>query len=302
MTEPWWRTPGVHSEITEAEYHSVRDPRSVTSSMLRKITPPEFTPAHLRHYLDAEREEKSYFDLGSAFHTGVLGTGKTIVEVEQKSWQADAAKAARKAAYANGAVPLLTKEGELVAAMVEATRAHPDCRELFKPGMFTAELVVVWYDEATGLFGRAMLDAVPDYSADMTLIDLKSMAGNASPAAVSTFIARYNTHQQFGHYIAGCRTIGLAERITPVLVACGKDAPHVPLCRPIDDDAIQIGMVCNRKAMDLYATCLASGEWPGYDSPGAGRQPLSLPGWKRYQFQAAFDEGVYDVDDSMELF
>lgn len=294
MSGPWYVTPGCYPEITPAQYHQAPIiGGSVTSSVLRMITPPEYTPADCRYYLDAEREDKDYFDFGSAFHVRVLGRGGEIVEVKAKSWKGEAAAAEQKAARAAGKIPILAKDLKVVDAMAASTLAHPDCARLL--AAFTAELVIVWEDAATGLLCRAMIDFVPDYDLHMILGDLKSMAGRASPSAVSTSIARYGYHQQLAHYRAGCHARGLAETVTPVLAMCGKEPPHVPLCRPVDEEAIEIGTVCNAKAMDLYATCLASGVWPGYDAPDAKREPLSLPGWKQYQYREARDDGIYDI-------
>lgn len=288
----------MYPDVTPEEYQ--RDPvvgGSVTSTVLRLMTPPEYTPAHARHYLDAGREPKGYLDVGSAYHTRILDVGGEIVEIVASDWKTRDARDARDAAYAAGNIPLLTREVAMVAAMTDATFAHPDCSRLFERGTFTAELVIVWEDVATGVMCRAMIDAVPHYDTDMTMIDLKTKAGNADPASVSTSVAKFNYHQQFAHYIAGVRALGLAETITPVLVVCGKDAPHVPLCRPVDDDAVSVGGVCNRKALALYARCRASGRWPGYDDPDTPeRAPIGLPGWKRYQFRAALDAGLYDID------
>jgi hypothetical protein len=227
--------------------------------------------------------------------------GGEVVEVDAGGWQTKEARQARDAAYAAGNIPLLTKEVRVVERMYEATMAHPDCRTLFEPGTFTPELVIVWRDEPTGLMCRAMIDAVPHYGVHMTMVDLKTKAGHADPASVSTSMAKYSYHQQLAHYAAGCRAIGLADTITPVLVVCGKEPPHVPLCRPVDAEAIEVGEICNRKALDLYAECTASGVWPGYDDPGGERIPLTLPGWKRYAFRAAQGAGVYEVDET-ELF
>lgn len=296
MSEPWYVTPGVYPEITPSQY--LRAPiigGSVTSSVLRTMTPPEYTPAHARWYLDQGRDPKGYYDVGSAYHTKTLGRGDDVVEIKYPDWKAPDARAERDCAYAAGKIPLLTKDVAIVESMYAATMDHPDCARLFEPGTFTPELVVVWRDEATGLMCRAMIDAVPNYGVHMTMVDLKTTKGHASPTSVSTTIARYGYHQQLAHYISGCLAIGLASTVTPVLVVCGKDAPHVPLCRPVDDEAIEVGTVCNAKAMDLYATCLATDRWPGYDDPDAERPPLSLPGWKRHQFRQAQEEGVYDV-------
>lgn len=293
MSGPWYVTPGCYPEITPAQYHQAPIiGGSVTSSVLRMITPPEYTPADCRYYLDAEREDKNYFDFGSAFHVRVLGRGGEIVEVEAESWRG-AAAAEQKAARAAGKIPILTKDLKVVDAMAASTLAHPDCARLL--AAFTAELVIVWEDATTGLLCRAMIDFVPDYDLHMILGDLKSKAGRASPSSVSKAMADYRYDQQFAHYLAGCRVRGLGETITPVLVATGKEPPHVPLCRPVDEETIEIGMVCNAKALDLYATSLATDRWPGYDDPDGRREPLSLPGWKRHQFREARDGGLYDI-------
>ncbi len=296
---PWITEPGVYAEVTPEDY--LRDPvvgGSVTSSVLRMMTPPEFTPAHARHYLDHGREPKGYYDVGSAYHTRVLGRGGKIITVDAYDWKTKAAREVRDAAYAAGDIPLLAREVPVVDAMYAATMAHPDCSRLFAPGTFTPELVIVWRDEPTGLMCRAMIDAVPDYDAHMLMIDLKTKAGHADPGSVSTSMAKYSYHQQLAFYRSGVLARGLAETVTPVLVVCGKDAPHVPLCRPVEEDAIRMGEVCNRKALDLYATCLASGQWPGYDDPDSPeRTPLGLPGWKRYQYRAALEAGLYSTTE-----
>lgn len=302
MTAPWYVTPGVYPEVTPAQYHAAPIiGGSVTSSVLRKITPPEFTPAHARYYLDAPREEKGYFDVGSAYHVAVLGRGGDVVSTVADDWKSPTTRAWRDEQYALGKIPLLQKDLKVVSAMHTATMAHPDCARFFEPGTFTPELAIVWRDERTGLLCRAMIDFVPDYGMHMILGDLKSKAGNASPSSVSKSMADYGYHQQLAHYRTGALALGLAETVTPVLVVCGKDAPHVPLCRAVDMESIEIGEVCNRKALDLYAACLESGMWPGYDDPGTEHQPIGLPGWKRYQFRAARGDGVYDVQES-ELF
>lgn len=643
--EPWITTSGVYPDVTPEQY--LRDPvvgGSVTSSILRMMTPPEFTPAHARHYMDCGREPKGYYDVGSAYHVAVLGRGGEVVSTVATDWKLPATRAWRDEQYALGKIPLLLKDVKAVAAMYAATLRHPDCSRIFAPGSFDPEVVVVWRDEATGLMCRAMIDAVPHYDRHMLLVDLKGLAvdtslptptgwttmravqvgdevfdsagrpcrvtaksdvhwrpcyrvrfddgssvicddehrwlttagtmtkryrwertevrsteeirrtlrhpssgqrqhritlagsldmpdvdlpidpyvlgcwlgdgstgggiitsadpevferiaacgygigpnlvhphhqkaesrtemrsvyglhrqlrllgllgykvvpdvylrasarqrldllrglmdtdgtwntgrrqavfsnterklseavrelacslgqravlgrmaqrgygvtvesypvswrpvggvvpfalerkasgartvitpgesgrrmvvaveevptvptqcievdspdhtylctesmipthntkiGNADPASVSTSLARYGYHQQFAHYIAGVRALGLAEMVTPLLVVCGKDAPYVPLARPVDDEAISIGQVCNRKALDLYATCTATGNWPGYDDPeNPDRAPIGLPGWKRYQHRAHAEAGVFDVHDMEEVF
>jgi hypothetical protein len=295
----------MYEGMSDEEYHS--DPvvgGSVSSSVLRQMTPPEGTPQHAWYYLTAERKEKTYFDLGSAFHTGILGNGREIEVLPAESRRSNAVQATEKKARLAGKIPLLPKEAELVRAMVAATRAHPEFARLLTPGTFTAELVIVWEDPATGVMCRAKLDAVPHYVGDMLVIDAKTKAGHADPGSVSAMVAKHAYHQQIAFYIAGVRAMiarGLlapVETITPLLLVCGKEPPHVPLCRPMVDCDIEMGERQIRKALDLYATCQATGEWPGYDDPrSTKREPIGVPVWYRTRFHNDFIDGVYDVED-----
>jgi hypothetical protein len=292
---------GIYFGMSDVEYHL--DPvvgGSVSSSLLRKMVPPKGTAKHGLYYLTAEREEHGYFDLGSAVHTGLLCTGKTVTLVEGKSWQSNAALAARQAAYDKGEVPLLQKEIELADAMVAAVLDDDDCAALFAPGSGTAELVVIWEDPETGVMCRAKLDWVPNYATKMKVVDVKTKAGNADPGSVSTVIEQHGYHQQLAFYISGIEQLIALGLLPPVdsieafLVIVGKNAPHVPYARPMDEESIEIGRVQIRKALHVYRDAMETGTWPGYTDPNA----TGLPYWakSRFQHQHVF-EHIYDVPE-----
>jgi hypothetical protein len=293
---PWITEPGLY-RMSNERYHA--DPvvgGSVSSTVLRKMTPPKGTPWHARHYLDKDRPPKGFYDVGSGFHLGVLGVGGEIFEVKAPDWKTQKAQHQRDDAYAAGKIPLLTKDVKVVRAMVAALRAHPYAAGFFTPGAFTAEFVIVWRDEDTGLMCRAMIDCVPDYADEMVIVDLKSKAGDADPASVSASLANFTYDQQFAFYIAGIRAlikVGLLPPVTaikPWIVVVGKDEPHVPLARPIEAETIEQAEIKNRKALDLYAQCHARGVWPGYDDPDDIEDvtPIGTPAWSKYQFREAY--------------
>jgi hypothetical protein len=300
---PWITRPGIY-RMSNVRYHA--DPvvgGSVSSTVLRKMTPPKGTPWHARHYLDKDRPPKGFYDVGSAFHTDVLGVGGGVVEVKAKDWKTAKAQTERDAGYAAGLIPLLTKDIEVVRAMVAALRMHPFAAGFFTPGEFSAEFVIVWRDEATGLMCRAMIDCVPNYSDVMIVVDLKTKAGDADPVSVSTSIANFTYDQQFAFYLAGIRALikaGLLPPVTeikPWIVVVGKDEPYVPLARPIEGETIDQAEIKNRKALDLYAECLARGVWPGYDDPDSVEEvePIGTPKWSKYQFRAALADGRFNT-------
>lgn len=277
----------------------------MTSSLLRKMTPPDGTAAHGLHYLTAKREEQTYFDVGSAYHILVLSKGAEIIEIEAEDWRTKKAREERDAAYATGRIPLLSKDARVVRAMHAATMEHHECRVLFEPGAFTAEVVIVWRDGTTGLMCRSMLDAIPDYAHRMRVVDLKTRAGHADPRSVASSIGKYRYHQQFAFYLSGIEVLialGLLPEVAdiePFLVVCGKDAPHIPLARPVDTASIEIGRVQNRKALDVLALAMASGQWPGYDDPAETPEPIGIPYWDKRRFEYDLRDGLYDTTEEM---
>jgi PDDEXK-like domain of unknown function (DUF3799) len=300
--KPWITEPNIYPRITNAEYHA--DPvvdGSVSSTVVRLMTPPKGAPALARHYLDQGREPKGHYDLGSAFHADLLGIGAEIVEVKAKSWQTKCAQEERDAARAAGQTPLLTAEVEAIRAMVEAARVHEITGPLFEPGMFTAEFVLVWRDPETRLMCRAMIDGVPHYDRRMLLVDLKTTGGDSDPDSLSQAIARFKYHQQFAFYEAGARILGLAEEIVPFIVYISTKPPHIITARPVGARSLDWGHRQNRAALHQYARCLETGRWPGYDDPRnhAELRPIEIPRWAEYAFERADQAGLYDPPEEL---
>jgi len=150
---------------------------------------------------------------------------------------------------------------------------------------------------------RAKLDAVPDYVRTMRVVDLKSVAGNADPDRVCQFIAQFMTHAQFAFYSSGVEALIALGLLPPVdvieafLVAVGKDAPHVPLARPMDAESIEIGRVQIRKALDTYATARDTGVWPGFVDPK--HTSVGLPHWAKTRFNYDSIDGVFDTAEDL---
>jgi hypothetical protein len=82
------------------------------------------------------------------------------------------------------------------------------------------------------------------------------------------------------------------EVIEAFLVIVGKDAPHVPYARLMDEESIEIGRVQIRKALHIYRDATETGVWPGWTDPNA----TGLPYWakRRFEHDHVFDH-IYDV-------
>ena len=265
---------GVVDGMADETYHRHE---ALSSSGARRLLPPS-TPAHYRHYIDNPPPPKRAFDLGHAVHKMVLGAGQELAIVKSDNYQTKAAREARDAAYAAGKVPLLEAEHVQAKAMTAAVRANPLAAALFNPDRGRPEQSLFWADDQTGAALRARLDWLPDtHDGRMVVPDLKTTV-SASPTNLCKSMHEYGYYLQASFYTAGLRALGIAEDVEFLFVFVEKEPPHLTVVRGLDYDALQAGAEDMRYAVDLFADCTASGEWPGYDNE---IRYISLPPWAR---------------------
>lgn len=259
--------PGIYEGLPDAVYHG--DKNSVSNSGLKKFLLPG-GPARFWHDLNNGQENAPHFDEGHAAHAEVLGTGLDVVEVRAKDWKTKAAQQAREDAYAAGKVPLLSAGVEMVRGMGAAVRAHPEASRLLSGGR--AELSVYATDPQTWV----MLRARPDYLAGNIVCDYKTTT-DASPEAFAASAAkfRYDLQDAFYRYVLGLVDVEV-DRF--VFIAQEKKPPYLLSLHEFDAEDIYLADLQCRKAIDIYAACSSTGEWPGY---GTGINTMRLPQWAR---------------------
>ena len=268
--------PGVYT-IPEDVYH--RDPvpgGSLSFSGAKRLLAPS-CPAKFRYERDNGRPEKRTFDFGHAAHSAVLGVGAPVVVVDADSWRTDAAKNQRKAAYAEGKVPLLAEEAARVEGMAQALRQHEIASALFNPEHGAPEQSLFRVDPETGVWLRSRFDWLPHPTPSGRLIvgDYKSTI-SAEPAAIAKSAANYAYHQQAAWYADMALALGLSDDVSFVFVFQEKTPPYLVTPVELDDEALRIGRLRNREAIDLYAECVRTDTWPGYTD---GIELISLPFW-----------------------
>lgn len=272
-------TPGVYPDLTAEEYHADPVPGgSLSSTGARRLLPPS-CPALFRHEQDTPQKPRRTFELGHAAHRLVLGDGPDVITVDYDDWRTKAAREARDEIRAAGAVPLLQHEGEELAAMANALRAHPIAGPLFIPGTGQAEVSLFWQDNRAGTWLRARPDWVKGRAPGGRLIlaDYKTCR-SAAPDAIERDVHAYGYHQQAAWYLDGIHALGLGDYTAQfVFVFQEKTAPYLITVCAIDDMTLRIGAAKNRRALTAYQQCRESGVWPGYcddDIPY-----ISLPAW-----------------------
>lgn len=287
---------GVHDDMPPDVYHSDPAPGgSLSSTGARMLLAPS-CPAKYRWYADHGRPPKKEFDHGHAAHGVVLGVGEPVVVVDADSWRTKAAKEQAAEARTAGAVPLLVADWQTVLAMAAALRAHPIAGPLLAPGTGRPELSLFWHDPEFDVQRRARLDWVKG----RIVVDYKSCR-SAAPDDCARSMADYGYGMQGDWYKAAAQALGVVDDDAAfMLVFQEKTPPYlVSVCEP-DADALAAGRDLNRRALDTFARCQASGVWPGY-AVGAGSTddrivPLSLPRWSAVQHEIARDRGDFDTE------
>lgn len=285
MTDPIVITePGVY-EMSNDDYHADPVPGgSLSSTGARRILHPG-CPAQYRYDREHPPPPKPHFDVGHAAHMMVLGRGPEIVALDFDNWQTKAARAQRDEAHAAGAVPLLAGQYERVVAMALVLRRHPLAGLLFDPDRGQPEQSLFWVDEQTGVWCRARLDWLPDRIPGMRMIipDYKT-ADAVDLDALGRATASYGYHMQDAWYRAGVQALGLADAACRFVLVCQrKDPPYLVTVVEMDHVAQRLGHQLNRQALQVYAECRRTGEWPGYADDVA---QLHLPAWYENQMGA----------------
>ncbi len=258
--------PGVY-DVPEHEYHADPVPGGSLSSTTARMLLPPSTPALARYRLD-NPEPKAAYDLGSVTHALVLGKGAGIVEVCADDWKSKAARDLRDEARADGKTPLLTKDLDVARAMAGAVHAHPIAARALTGTV--PERTLIWRDEATGQWCRAMADAW----APTRLADLKTTE-DPSPAAFTKSVAKFGYHVQAGWYSLGHYAL---TGVWPgfLFIAVQKSPPHIVHVHQLDDDALNAGVDACRRALTVWAECRETGEWPAHNDQ---IHTLTLPRW-----------------------
>jgi hypothetical protein len=267
---------GVVYGMADAVYHAGPE---LSSTGARRLLE---SPARYRWETDHPQAGKEAFDVGTAVHTKVLGTGAgTIAYPEEhltpsgsvSSKAATVAWAAEK--RAEGFVPISPDQADQVNGMAEAVLKHPTGRRLFEQDG-NAEASLFATDPDTGIRMRARFDYLAPIG-----VDLKSTSGLASPSGFAKSAASYGYDVQQGHYETVDQII--TGTLRPfVFVVVEKAAPYLVGVHQLDKDFTDIGRGKARRARELYATCTDTGVWPGYPTDIQLTVP---PMWAIYDFQ-----------------
>lgn len=254
---------GLIRDLDEATYHGDRD--SLSASGMKLILK---SPAKYRWSLDNREEPKAHFDVGTATHSKVLGTGAPFVAIDVDAKRGKAWTEPADAARAEGKVPLTRDEAAAVDAMAEAVLAHPRARQILTGG--ESEVSAFWHDEEFDVTRRARFD----HLRGRVIGDLKTTT-NAEPSRLAKTVIDFGYDLSAAQYLTVAGGLDL-DVVAFALVFVEKDAPHLVTVCDLDANFLDRGERLCRVALERYRDCRESDTWPGY--PG-DIHTLNLPGW-----------------------
>ncbi len=247
---------GLVLGMPEAKYHAHPALSSTQAKLL--LDSPAMYDWVVRQ---GHHETKPEFDLGSAVHAEVLGTGYIVDEHEFDNWRTKASQEARDESYAAGRIPMLKKDMQQVHDTAQAVLRHPMARALLERAG-NAEASVFATDPTTGVDVRCRFDWLPEDR--RVAVDLKTARkGSVKPFKFAKSIVEYGYDVSWAHYTLTAELGG--EQIADMVFLVVETEPpfHIGIFR-LDADFKEIGAAKARRARDRLARSLETGEWPGY--------------------------------------
>lgn len=262
ITSPRITAPGIY-DIDSDTYHADPCPApSLSAGMINDLlkAPAKCREASRRlnpNWEQPDHQEK--FTIGTVSHVIFLEPelfeAKVLV-CPFDDWKKNVAKDMRKDARAAGRTAILEKHMAEVLAARSAFVANPFVNRAFTGGR--AEASLFWRHPVHGFWCRAR----PDYITN-SMADYKATQ-NANPADFGRHAYNLGYHRRAAWYLEGHKIITGAEADHYWFCNQETKAPYLPSVVELDWQAIEAGHAENEYAADLFAKCLATGDWFGY--------------------------------------
>lgn len=265
--------PGIYEGISSAEYHAGA---GISKSGLWSISTK--SPAH---YKFEERKDSVAFDFGEAAHLAILEPEQFEAKVLRgpEDRRGNKWKDYVEAAAINGMLLLTAGDYDDVLALRDAIHADAWLNGIITGGSPMVEASGYWTDPATGLMCRCRPDL---YREDLgVILDVKSTQ-SAHPDAFARSVINYGYHAQEAFYTDGWNALGKPVNGF-VFLTFEKKTPYAKAVYELPPSIVDEGRAIMAQAMQTYAECSATGNWPGYSD---GVQELSFKRWSYRLTQA----------------
>lgn len=267
-TETLTERDGLVHGMPDDEYHG--GPELSHTGMKHLLRSPKHFQEHLTH-----RVTRPAFDFGHAVHARVLGVGADVVAIPEKVLAKNGAASTTEAkefieqARADGLVPLKADVVKRVEATAAAVLANPKAASLLaRPGDPEVSGFVTDPDSDVRL--RIRVDYLAALRSGRPLpVDLKTTS-DVRRSKLRRVVEDLAYDIQSATYRHALRLITGEDPAPMQLVFVETEAPHeVRVVQLAHQDWIEGGELKMRRAIEAYARCTRTGQWPGDDDePG----------------------------------
>lgn len=198
-------------------------------------------------------------------------------------------------ARAAGRLLLSEAQVEHIMRMAANLRRNPLAVEMLTGGL--TEVSLIWQDP-TGVWLKARPDVMPDAGADFADLKTFQPRSRSIKRAVHQAITDHGYALQMALAIMGAEAVFGISKDDCVLVMAQSNAPYTVTPVRLDPECLYWARVQLRHAIDTFARCMESGEWP---MPVEGVLDYSLPGsllQRLGEMQAAGDLPILERTDA----
>lgn len=268
----------VRLDISEREYHADPcDAPSLSASIAKTLLLQSPYHAMLKHPKLPGRliEHSKAMDEGSLIHSLVLDGGTNLCVIYADDYRTNAAKQARDEARVNGLRPVLASKYSPALAVAKAITEQLAAKGITLNG--ESGVVLVWNEESSRgpVRCRAMLDHVWPGG----FLELKTISSaDLRTCERQTYALGYDI--QLAAYTSALEHLSPANtgRIESIIAFAETDEPHCVSAFRQWESLAELGRKRWRRAVELWARCLAENDWPAYQ-PAKAIGYLSAPAW-----------------------
>ena len=228
------------------------------------------SPARFRWDADHPQKHSDAFDVGTAVHSMVLGTGAQAVKYPGEHLTPRGAVSTKTETQVwaeeqrrQGMVPLHPTQYKHVTGMAESLLAHPTARAFLEAA---PSREVTFVSDIDGVPVRCRFDALTDQTpyGRVVGVDLKTTAKTADEKGFTRSVVDYGYHVQAGHYDDTYEASVGQPLDDFVFLVVEKSAPYLVGVHRLVEQWMSMGKTAAAEARKRFAHGTATGEWPGY--------------------------------------
>jgi len=287
--------PGIYTDIPFDEY---LDLPCFSKSFVDPILK---SPKHLKHYFSEKQKSSPIMAFGSLVDALLLDQKEverrffkipdTYIngKGEEKPWNMNSKSCKQAIADAVEAGKDCLKQADYDRAelVVKAIMEHPTASKWLGG---KHQVTIIWKDPATGVMCKGRPDILIEGE---RVVDLKC-TDDPTPGKFSRVATNLKYYVQASMYLDGlhCAETGTYQtewKIPFSFIAAEVTEPFDVVPYNMEVESLEAGRVIFQKAIELYADCQSTGQWPGYSNYA---ESLEIQQWALHKILYEGDNNV----------